>query len=60
MSGRVVTKANLSDVNAGVRCSLVNSSTVTATELFNSHSRIFTIPLIKSSAGAETTLSQID
>ncbi|ETJ35680.1 hypothetical protein Q604_UNBC09961G0002, partial [human gut metagenome] len=33
---------------------------VTATELFNSHSRIFTIPLIKSSAVAETTLSQID
>ncbi|CSI49130.1 InsB [Shigella sonnei] len=60
MSGRVVTKANLSHVDGGVRCSLVNCSTVATTELFNRHFRIFAVPLIKSSAVTEATLGQID
>ena len=56
MSGRVVTKANLSHVDGGVRCSLVNCSTVATTELFNSHFRIFAVPLIKSGAVTEASV----
>lgn len=56
MSGCVVTKANLSYVDGGVRCSLVNCSTVATTELFNCYFRIFAVLLIKSSAVTEATL----
>lgn len=56
MSGCVVIKVNLSYVDGGVRCSLVNCSIVVIIELFNCYFRIFVVLLIKSSVVIEVML----
>ncbi|KGI64692.1 hypothetical protein LA04_05945 [Enterobacter sp. UCD-UG_FMILLET] len=60
MSCRVVTKADLGNVDSRVRRSLVYEGTVKAAGLTNVHNRFFTVPLIKCCTVAKTFLGQVD
>ena len=60
MSCRVVTKANLGNVDSRVRGSLVDEGAVKAAGLANVHNRFFAVPLIQCCTVAKSFLGQVD